>query len=150
MAGRLKRCLGIEIGGTKLLIVTGDQSGRIETSWRAAVERGAGAKRIRGQIERGIRQMSRGGVAAVGVGFGGPINWRTGKIERSYQIEGWSGCELGTWIAKVAGAPAAVDNDANVGALGVAMRGAGMKANPVFYVTLGSGVGGGVVVGGRI
>jgi glucokinase len=50
----------------------------------------------------------------------------------------------------MAGVPVRVDNDANVAALGEAQRGAGHDANPVFYVTLGSGVGGGLVVDGKI
>src|ERR1019366_5898219 len=57
---------------------------------------------------------------------------------------------LGGWLRKVAGAPVVVDNDAHVAALSEAMHGAGVGCNPVFYVTLGSGVGGGLVVDGRI
>jgi glucokinase len=57
---------------------------------------------------------------------------------------------LGGWLRPLAGAPVVVDNDANVAALGEAMRGAGVGFNPVFYVTLGSGVGGGLVAEGRI
>ena len=84
------------------------------------------------------------------MGFGGPVDWKTGRICRSHQIEGWSEFDLGGWLRQLAGAPVVVDNDANVGALGEAMRGAGVGFNPVFYVTLGSGVGGGLVVDGKI
>jgi glucokinase len=87
---------------------------------------------------------------AVGVGFGGPVDWRTGRICRSHQIAGWSNFDLGGWLKTLTGAPVLVDNDANVAALGEALHGAGRGANPVFYVTLGSGVGGGLVVDGRI
>ena len=85
-----------------------------------------------------------------GVGFGGPVDWNTGRICRSHQIEGWSEFDLGGWLHQLTGAPVAVDNDANVAALGEAVRGAGKGFNPAFYVTLGSGVGGGLVVDGRI
>src|SRR5262249_41590606 len=54
------------------------------------------------------------------------------------------------WLRSISGKPVAVDNDANVAALGEARRGVGAGLNPVFYVTLGSGVGGGLVVDGRI
>jgi glucokinase len=54
------------------------------------------------------------------------------------------------WLSLVAGAPVVVENDANTAALGEALRGAGVGYNPVFYVTLGSGVGGGLVVDGRV
>ena len=78
------------------------------------------------------------------------MDWRTGKICCSHQIEGWSDFDLGGWLKKLTGALVFVDNDANVAALGEASHGAGRNANPVFYVTLGSGVGGGLVVDGRI
>ncbi|MCX6925427.1 MAG: ROK family protein [Verrucomicrobia bacterium] len=54
------------------------------------------------------------------------------------------------WLGKLVGAPVRVDNDANVVALGEALCGAGVGYNPVYYVTLGSGVGGGLVVDGKI
>jgi glucokinase len=87
---------------------------------------------------------------AVGVGFGGPVDWRTGKIARSHQIEGWSEFDLAGWLSPLVSAPVVIDNDANVAALGEARRGAGVGYNPVFYVTLGSGVGGGLVTNGAI
>jgi glucokinase len=57
---------------------------------------------------------------------------------------------LGGWLGELAGAPVVVDNDANVAALGEALCGAGVGFSPVFYVTLGSGVGGGLVADGKI
>jgi len=84
------------------------------------------------------------------VGFGGPVDWQTGKICRSHQVAGWSDFDLANWLRQLAGAPAVVDNDANVGALGEALGGAGVGFSRVFYVTLGSGVGGGMVTDGRI
>jgi glucokinase len=57
---------------------------------------------------------------------------------------------VGGWLHQLTGALVVVDNDANVASLGEAVRGAGVGFNPVFYVTLGSGVGGGLVVDGRI
>ena len=78
------------------------------------------------------------------------MDWRNGRLACSHQIEGWSGFELATWLRSLAGAPVAADNDANVAALGEALHGAGRGSSPVFYVTLGSGVGGGLVVNGGI
>jgi len=94
--------------------------------------------------------MASPGVAAIGVGFGGPVAWRTGKICRSHQVEGWSEFDLRGWLKRLAGVPVFVDNDANVATLGEANHGAGVGFDPVFYVTLGSGVGGGLVSDGRI
>jgi glucokinase len=115
------------------------------------VDPGRGAAGIRQQIEGALPELLRGRrILRAGVGFGGPVDWKTGKICRSHQIEGWSEFDLGGWLQHLAGAPVVVDNDANVAALGEAMREAGVGANPVFYVTLGSGVGGGLVVDGKI
>jgi len=142
--------LGIEIGGTKLQIVSG-HPGRILERHRFSVDAARGAAGIRAQIESTLPGIvSATQPSAVGVGFGGPVDWRAGCIARSHQIEGWSDFELGRWLREVAGVPARVDNDANVAAFGESRHGAGAGANPVFYVTLGSGVGGGLIVDGRI
>lgn len=145
------RFLGIEIGGTKLQIVAGNGAGVIEERFRRAVRPAEGAAGIRRQIEETICQLApRVKPAAIGVGFGGPVDWQTGVICCSHHIAGWADFPLGEWLSGLAGAPVTVDNDANVAALGEARSGAGAGFNPVFYVTLGSGVGGGLVLDGRI
>jgi len=134
-----------------LQLVLGDDGGVIADRRRLTVDPAKGAAGIRGQIEQALPELLGGRrVARAGVGFGGPVDWKTGKICRSHQIEGWSDFDLGGWLRGLTGASVAVDNDANVAALGEALRGAGVGFNPVFYVTLGSGVGGGMVVDGRI
>jgi glucokinase len=140
--------LGIEIGGTKLQVVAAEEPQRIIKRWRIHVDRAGGANGIRQQLEACLKEclLSEGAPAAVGVGFGGPVNWREGAVACSHQIEGWSGFPLGRWIQGIVSAPVFVDNDANVAALGEAVHGAGRGYSPVFYVTLGSGVGGGLVV----
>ena len=143
--------LGIEIGGTKLQVVVGDASAKILQRHRLTVDPSQGATGIRRQLETALNQIVPAvKPAAAGVGFGGPVDWRTGKICRSHQIEGWSEFDLGNWLQGIIGAPVFVENDANVAALGEALHGAGKDANPAFYVTLGSGVGGGLIVDGRI
>lgn len=153
-------CIGIEIGGTKLQLVSGNASGKIERRWRATVDPVAGGKGICRQIQTGLAELRKASAPqAIGVGFGGPVDWRTGRICCSHQIEGWEDFGLGDWLRKEYGLPAAIDNDANVAALGEAKAGAGssqalntaaVDLDPLFYVTLGSGVGGGLVVGGKI
>lgn len=143
--------LGIEIGGTKLQLVLGDENGKIQARRKLSVEREQGAQGIRRQIEDSLPELTRGHKAiGLGVGFGGPVDWRTGRICRSHQIEGWSEFDLGGWLGRLANVPLRVDNDANVAALGEARHGSGGGFNPVFYVTLGSGVGGGLVIDGQI
>ncbi len=143
--------LGIEIGGTKLQLALGSQDGRIVERRKLAVEPGRGAARIREQLQQTLPEfLAEKTLEGAGVGFGGPVDWRTGKICRSHQIEGWSEFDLAGWLREWTGTSVHVDNDADVGALGEASHGAGKGFNPAFYVTLGSGVGGGLVVDGKI
>jgi len=147
----IEHYIGIEIGGTKLQLVAGNGEGKILDRRRFTVERTLGASGIQRQIELALSELScNSKPLAVGVGFGGPVDWKTGKICRSHHIEGWSGFELCEWLERITQAPVRVDNDANVAALGEARSGAGVGFNPVFYVTLGSGVGGGLTVDGKI
>lgn len=143
--------LGIEIGGTKLQLVLGDASGKIHDRRRRTVNVARGAEGIRDQIQATIPELTGNNkIECVGVGFGGPVDWRTGTINRSHHLAGWSGFALADWLRSQTGTDVFVDNDANVAALGEALRGAGVGFNPVCYVTLGSGVGGGLVLDGRI
>jgi glucokinase len=140
---------GIEIGGTKLQVVLGGPGGTIRQRQRLAVDRDRGAGGILAGIEETFRQWNVR-PAAVGVGFGGPVDWQTGRIAASHQVKGWSGFELAPWLADRLDCPAFVENDANVAALAEAVAGAGTSYANVFYITLGSGVGGGLVVDGRL
>lgn len=143
--------LGIEIGGTKLQIVAGGQAGAITRRWRATIDRSNGALGIRSQISAGLSQLRSGSSPlAIGVGFGGPIDWRTGRIALSHQIEGWKDFELKPWLESESGLPVATENDANTAALAEATVGAGAGTETVFYFNMGSGVGGGIVIGGNI
>ncbi|MVM30109.1 ROK family protein [Spirosoma sp. HMF4905] len=138
--------LGIEIGGTKLQLVTGDITGQITQRFRFAIDPAQGADGILTQIAATIRQLPEL-PQSIGVGFGGPVDWQTGHIATSHQIAGWSGFRLANWLQEQApGARVRVENDANVAALGEARCGVGTGFNRVFYITLGSGVGGGMVV----
>jgi len=141
----------IEIGGSKLQLAVGNAAGKILERFRFPVDRSQGAEGIRRHIETKVKQLlAARQPRAVGVGYGGPVNWRNGQICCSHHIAGWSDFPLGEWLRSLTGLPVVVDNDANVAALGEATHGAGQRHNPVFYVTLGSGVGGGLVVDGSI
>ncbi len=143
--------LGIEIGGTKLQMVGGEANGTIVERRRYAVEPKQGGAGIRACIELAIENLLENfKLAAISVGFGGPVDRCGGRIARSHQIEGWSDYPLRDWLSRLTSLPVLVENDANMAALGEATCGAGQGSNPVFYTTLGSGVGGGVVVDGRI
>lgn len=143
--------LGIEIGGTKLQLVSSTAPPIIEHRYRASVDPQLGAAGILAEIQYGLSTLTaQQPAAAVGIGFGGPLDWRSGQIACSHQIAGWDGFNLRNWFHQHCGASSLIDNDANVACLAEATYGAGKSLNPVFYVTLGSGVGGGLVCDGQI
>jgi len=143
--------LGIEIGGTKLQVVLGDAQGRIAQRCRMEVVRDGGAVAIQRQIEQAIQDLTdHSQPSGVGLGFGGPIDIDAGRIVVSHHIEGWAGFGIRSWLEGLTNLPVRVDNDANTAALAEARAGAGEGCNPVFYVTLGSGMGGGLIVDGGI
>ena len=143
--------IGIEIGGTKIQIVAGNVDGTILERHRLVADRARGGAGIREQIASVVPGlMARHSVASVGVGFGGPVDPKTGQICCSHQVPGWHDFPLGDWVRDLTGVPVAVENDANVAALGEALRGAGRGFGCVFWINMGSGVGGGMVVDGRL
>jgi glucokinase len=147
----LKTFVGIEIGGSKLQLFVGDESAKVFERIKLPVDPHLGAEGIRAQIAEALPKLRKNGaIDALAVGFGGPVDRQSGRIARSHQIEGWSDFPLQQWLGKLLTRPVLIDNDANMAALGEALHGAGKGADPVFYVTLGSGVGGGLVINGRI
>jgi glucokinase len=145
-----KNFLGIEIGGTKLQLITGNADGGVVTEHRFNIKREDGAEGIREIIRKTVVENYSEKIAAVGIGFGGPVNWKTGQITASFHVEGWSGFNIATWLEPIVKAPVFVENDANVAALGEAILGAGRGYEVVLYITIGSGVGGGLVVNQQI
>jgi len=81
-----------------------------------------------------------------GIGFGGPVLFEEQRVALSTHVSGWSGFDLPAWVRETLGVSAVVDNDANVGALGEATSGAGRGVLPLFYMTLSTGIGGGIVL----
>jgi glucokinase len=143
--------LGIEIGGTKLQLGVGRGDGELLTVERFTVDSIRGAGGILERIESaGARLIAKYGVTAVGIGFGGPCDPATGRTLKSHQIGGWDDFPLADWVHRVLGLPATIGNDADVAGLAEAHYGAGRGLDPVFYVTVGTGIGGGLIVGGQI
>lgn len=146
----MRSFVGIEIGGTKLQLVVGDERARILDRQRFPVERAEGAEGIRRKIREGLQRFRLHAVSAIGIGFGGPVDHSSGTILTSHQVQGWSDFPLQKWVEELTGIPTWIDNDANVAALGEACYGAGQSHSRIFYVTLGSGVGAGMVIDGSL
>lgn len=141
-----KQFLAIEIGGTKLQIVAFTEKAEVIKRWRFKIDKQKGAAGIRELINETISEIKNEiPLTGIGVGFGGPVDCQKGTICVSHQIEGWSDFPIADWLTELSGVPAWIDNDANVAALGEATYGAGSSFPTVFYMTIGSGVGGGVV-----
>jgi glucokinase len=146
--------VGIEIGGTKLQAGIGLRDGKLVALVRRAVDPAKGGAGIREQIpglvEEAVAQAGcrREDLSGVGVGFGGPVDTKRGRILVSHQIEGWTDFPLREWLQKKVEVPVVLQNDAKTAALAEATHGAGKGMKRIFYITVGSGVGGGLVIDG--
>jgi glucokinase len=142
--------LAIDIGGTKFSIAAfeGDRMARRESR---ATDREGGRDWMLGQIA-GIAAAWRREAAfdACGIGFGGPVDFDSQRVALSTHVGGWQDFALSEWVERTIGLTAVMDNDANVGALGEAIHGAGQGARPLFYLQLSTGIGGGIIVDDRI
>jgi glucokinase len=148
--------LGIEIGGTKLQLGLGAGDGVLAGLWRGTVDVAAGPEGIRRQIGAAVPELlanahvDRAALRGIGIGFGGPVDDSTRTIIKSHQIEGWDNFPLADWVSELVGLPAVLGNDADVAGLAEALHGAAKGLSPVFYITLGSGIGGGFIFNGEI
>lgn len=86
----------------------------------------------------------------IGVGFAGPVDARSGIVQRSHRMPGWEQFPLRQHVEDAFGAVTLLDNDANLIALGEATFGVGRDTHSLFYLHLSSGVGGGLVLDGRL
>jgi glucokinase len=148
--------LGIEIGGTKLQLGVGAGDGILAGLWRGTVQPAAGAEGIRLQITRAVPELlaratiDPNTIQGVGIGFGGPVWDHNQTVIKSHQVGGWDEFPLAAWAEEALGWPAALGNDADVAGLAEALFGAGKGHSPLFYMTIGSGIGGGLIIKGEI
>ena len=143
--------LGIEIGGTKIQIFIVNTSFIILERIKFFVGDKKEASKIQKVLEKNLNKiLSEWEIVAIGVGFGGPIDYESGFIHKSFHVNGWDQFNLKKWLINFTNIPVFVDNDGNIAALGEAVLGAGKGRERVFYITLGSGAGGGFVVDGNI
>lgn len=87
---------------------------------------------------------------AAGIGFGGPVDTRTGEVRASFLSTGWEGMALGRLMAERLGVVTWLANDADAAGLGEATFGAGRGASSLLYVNVGTGVGGAVILDGHL
>jgi glucokinase len=142
--------LAIDIGGTKfsMCVFDGDRMVRRHSE---STDRVGGRDWMLRRIEETGRGWQRElALARCGIGFGGPVLFDRQQVALSTHVGGWSEFFLTRHVHRLFGVPAIMDNDANVGALGEGVHGAGRGCDPLFYMTLSTGIGGGILIGGRI
>lgn len=142
----MKSFAGIEIVGSRLQIVIGDDRANIHQRYNFSIDGAAGAEAMCNQITSAFDEIDTDIIRGIGIGFGGPVDHRTGRIWASYEIEGWSDFPIRNWLSDLTGVFVSVENDANVAAFGESLFGAGRNYDNVYYVTLGSGVGAGHIL----
>jgi glucokinase len=142
--------LAIDIGGTKFSMAL-FQNGRMSRHETHATRRDGGRTWMLERIVS-IAKLWResNGFERCGIGFGGPVDFASQRVTLSTHVADWQGFPLASCIQNELGVPAVIDNDANAGALGEALYGAGAGHDPLFYMTLSTGIGGGLIVGGHI
>jgi glucokinase len=142
--------LAIDIGGTKFSMAVFDGDSMVRRESRATDARG-GREWMTGQIAAILAEWRREFAFEVcGIGFGGPVNYAAQRVVLSTHVGGWRDFDLCGFVRDAAAAPAVMDNDANVGAIGEAEFGAGKGYSPLFYMTLSTGIGGGIYEDGRV
>lgn len=144
--------LGIEIGGTKIQVGVGNgERGSLLALRRGNVDPTRGAAGIRDVIlQWGRELLAEYSVSGVGIAFGGPVDCSSGRAIKSHHVSGWDGFPLVDWCSESFGLPAALANDADLAGLAEARLGAGQGARVVFYITVGTGIGGALILDGSI
>jgi glucokinase len=143
--------LSIDIGGTKLAMAVFDVRDR-----NAAVmirreihptEREGGREWMLSKIKSIAHAWKRNpGFGRCGIGFGGPVDFRQQRVALSTHVSGWEDFPLVQNLTEVLEVPVVMDNDANAGALGESQYGAGKSHRPLLYMTLSTGIGGGIIL----
>ena len=137
--------LAIDIGGTKFSMAI-FSDGRMIRRLTEPTDRAGGREWMLDRIVDLAREWkTEPGFDVCGVGFGGPVIFDEQRIALSTHVGGWSDYALPMFLKHELGVPVIMDNDANVGALGEGRHGTGQGLLPLFYMTLSTGIGGGIL-----
>jgi glucokinase len=143
----------VDIGGTKIAVGIVDDSGRVLSRAEAPTQT-AGAwpqalQLIAGMLRNSALEANTT-IAGIGIGSTGPVDPIHGQFENLDTIPQWSGTSPVDDLAREFHVPVAMENDADAGALGEATWGAGRNKSRLIYVTVGTGIGGGIILDGRL
>ncbi len=141
--------IGIDLGGTKIAGALTTSSGKVLTDVQIPTEAGKGKKHVMGNIKKAIRILVRNRkvkIKAIGIGAPGPIIYEKGIVVGAPNLPGWKRVHLKEIFEKEFKVPVFVDNDANCAALAEARFGAGKSVKNFIYVTVSTGIGGGIII----
>lgn len=143
--------VGLDLGGTFLKGARLDPAGKVLARLHEPVDRETPGA-LFDQLGRAVKRLEAeaGPAGAVGLGVPGIIESSTGRVRSAPNLPVLDGLAVGEELSRRVGRPAYGENDANAAALGEVWLGAGRGGQVVLYVTLGTGVGGAVVIGGRV
>ncbi len=147
--------VGIDIGGTKVAGGLVNRKGRLLHSLIVPTRAENGFKTSSRQIFRLIEQMihragGKHNVAGIGLCAPGPLNPKTGLVINAPNMPGWRNIPLARMVEERFGLPAKVENDANAAGLAEALFGAAVGYRDVFYVTVSTGIGTGIIIDRKI
>ena len=151
-----KHVVGIDIGGTKLATVVADSTGNILGKVRKPTlsEKGPEyainllfdmVREVVAQV--GLEQTS---ISAIGVSCGGPLDTKTGVVYSPPNLPGWDALPLKARLESEFQVTVTIENDANASALAEFRFGGGRGYNAVLYMTMSTGIGGGIVIDGQV
>jgi len=149
MAGS-KYAIGVDLGGTKIEAAVVDDTGEVQKKIRRATDADKGAQAVQERIVSAVRSLREDfDVAGVGVGVAGQVVKESGKVHYAPNLD-WHQVPLGENLARELNMPVKVTNDVRAITLGEWRFGAGKGCDDLICVFVGTGVGGGIVSGGRL
>ena len=150
----MKYGFGIDLGGTTVKIAYFDENGTMLEKWEIPTVIANGGAQILPDIAASVQKyldshnIDRTSILGLGIGVPGPVNAK-GVVNKCINL-GWGVFNIAEELSDLVGYPVKAGNDANVAALGEFWKGGGQGCDNMIFVTLGTGVGGGIVVEGRL
>jgi glucokinase len=142
------RTIGVDVGGTKIVVGVVERDGTVVRVERRPTPVDSTESLLAG-LAAAVESVRDESVAAVGIGIPSAIDQRSGTAVFSVNIP-LAGLDVREWAAETFGLPAAIDNDANCAALAEWRAGAGRGTTDMVMITLGTGIGGGLILGGKL
>ena len=139
--------MGIDVGGTKIAAGLVNESAGVISSVTVPTRAAEGYKISLGQVYAAIEKVYQPGVTGIGICAPGPLNPRTGVVLNPPNMPGWHHVRLRELVAQKFGLPVRLENDANAAGLAETLFGAARGCESVLYVTLGTGIGTGIILG---